>query len=187
MSAISDIYEWRKNLGSLDLSTERSHQAHYNTGGECHSRRPARNLVHGKMCDSDHVRMNGMGVICPRRGDVYAMEFTHSDTDCFQVYLDQANQDISWERPRNLLILDNASWHKTKSLKWGRFESVYLPPYSPDLNPIERLWFLIKAQWFSDFVAKTAEDLIAHLDKTLLWAMGRQEGNRQTCTIKQEL
>ena len=54
-------------------------------------------------------------------------------------------------------------------------------------NPIERLWLLIKAQWFSDFVAKTADDLIAHLDKALLWAMGRQEGNRQTCTIKQEL
>jgi len=133
--------------------------------------------------NGDHMRMNVMGVICPRRGDFYAMEFTHSDTDCFQVYLDQANQDISWERPRNLLILDNASWHKTKSLKWP----VYLPPYSPDLNPIERLWLLIKAQWFSDFVAKTADDLIAHLDKALLWAMGRQEGNRQTCTIKQEL
>jgi transposase len=137
--------------------------------------------------NGDHMRMNVMGIICPRRGDFYAMEFTHSDTDCFQVYLNQANQDISWERSRNLLIMDNASWHKTKSLQWGRFEPVYLPPYSPDLNPIERLWLLIKAEWFSDFVAKTADDLLARLDKALLWAMGRQEGNRQTCTIKQEL
>ncbi|MGD9818702.1 MAG: transposase, partial [Desulfomonilaceae bacterium] len=44
--------------------------------------------------------------------------------------------------------LCNASWHKSKSLNWGRFEPIFLPPYSPDLNPIERLWLIMKAQWF---------------------------------------
>jgi len=30
---------------------------------------------------------------------------------------------------------------------------LYLPPYSPDLNPIEKLWMVIKAEFFTDFIA----------------------------------
>lgn len=137
--------------------------------------------------NGDHMRMNVMGIVCPRRGAFHAMEFTHSDTDCFQVYLTHANAEIQFERPRNLLILDNACWHKAKCLDWGKFEPIYLPPYSPDLNPIERLWLLIKAEWFCDFVAKDMDHLIERLDRALLWAMGRASANSQTCSIKQEL
>ena len=39
----------------------------------------------------------------------------------------------------NIFIMDNASWHKAGRLKWGNIKPVYLPPYSPELNPIERL------------------------------------------------
>ena len=81
--------------------------------------------------------MNVTGVVKPRTGEFYALEFSHSDTTIFQVFLEHANRDISFERPRNLLILDNASWHKSKSLDWGRFEPIFFPLHSPDLNPIE--------------------------------------------------
>ena len=56
-------------------------------------------------------------------------------------------------RRRNILIVDNASWYKSSSLRWGAFEPLYLPPYSPDLNPIEKLWMVIKAEFFTDFIA----------------------------------
>lgn len=85
--------------------------------------------------NGDHLRMNVSGVICPRTGTFYGLEFSHSDTDTFQAFLNEANQDISFERKRNLLIVDNASWHKAKRLHWGKFEPIFLPPYSPDLNP----------------------------------------------------
>jgi len=42
-----------------------------------------------------------------------------------------------------------------------------LPPYSPDLNPIERLWLLLKAEWFADFFAKNREQLIDRIDQAL--------------------
>ena len=137
--------------------------------------------------NGDHLRMNVMGMVCPRQGEFYGYEFTHSDTECFQIFLDEANREIEFKRPRNLLIMDNACWHKSKSLKWGRFEPVYLPAYSPDLNPIERLWLIIKAEWFTDFVAKNMEQLIERLDQALNWAMNRQTENQRTCTIKKEL
>ncbi len=137
--------------------------------------------------NGDHLRMNVSGIVCPRTGQFYALEFTHSDRDSFQVLLDQANEDIDFERHHNLMICDNASWHKSKTLQWGRFEPIYLPPYSPDLNPIERLWLLIKAHWFTDFIAKSRDELCERLDRALCWAMDRSAENQTTCSIKKKL
>lgn len=103
--------------------------------------------------EGTHIRMNVTGIACPRTGECYSLIFSHSDTEIFQIFLNHANTDVDSQRKRNILISDNASWHKSKSLDWGRFECVFLPPYSPDLNPIERLWLLMKAQWFSDLIA----------------------------------
>ena len=127
--------------------------------------------------------MNATGIVCPRTGEFYALMFTHSDTQVFQVFLGHANQDVTFDRPRNILILDNASWHKSKSLDWGGFVPVFLPPYSPDLNPIERVWLLMKGHWFSDFFAKTKDDLIERLIKALNWITDRHEDNKKTCNI----
>jgi transposase len=137
--------------------------------------------------NGDHLRMNVSGMVNPRTGRFFALELSHSDRETFQIYLDEANREIAFERPRNFLIMDNASWHKVKSLSWGRFEPIYLPAYSPDLNPIERLWLVIKAEWFTDFVAKSYEQLIARLDAALCWVINRAELNQRTCRIKAEL
>jgi transposase len=132
----------------------------------------------------EHIRMNVAGMICPRTGQFYALEFTHMDSTIFQVFLDNANKDLKLERKRNLLICDNASWHKKKSLDWHGFEPVYLPPYSPDLNPIERLWLIIKAEWFADFIAKDKDKLMERLDKALVWLINRKKKNKNTCSIQ---
>ncbi len=96
--------------------------------------------------ESAHLRMSVSGMVCPRTGEFSALMFSHTDT---QVFLDYANQDLQLQRKRNILFCDNASWHKNASLKWGNFERVFLSPYSPDLNPIEKLWLIMKAEWFS--------------------------------------
>jgi transposase len=133
--------------------------------------------------NGEHLRMNVSGMVCPRTGQFYALEFTHSDSETFQTFLDEANKDLALERKRQILVLDNASWHHRKSLRWGRFEPLYLPPYSPDLNPIERLWLLMKAEWFTAFSTDKRQILIDRLDKALLWLINRQENNRKTCPI----
>ena len=49
---------------------------------------------------------------------------------------------------RCILVLDNASWHKSKkAIKYAESLGIilyFLPPYSPELNPIEQLWKWIK-------------------------------------------
>lgn len=53
-------------------------------------------------------------------------------------------------RPGQIVVLDNASFHKSLRTK-ELLESVgcnllFLPPYSPDLNPIEKFWATLKAK-----------------------------------------
>jgi len=69
------------------------------------------------------------------------------------IYEDTANTDVILAYFKNVLpklknksviIMDNATFHKGKQLK-ELFEKynhklVFLPPYSPDLNPIENIW-----------------------------------------------
>ena len=100
--------------------------------------------------NGDHPRLSILGCVCPRTGEFFAIEASHCDTDVFQAFLDEAAKSITPTQKRNILVLDNASWHKRKSLDWHFFEPVYLPPYSPDLNPIERIWLIMKADHFSN-------------------------------------
>ena len=53
-------------------------------------------------------------------------------------------------RPGQIVVLDNATFHKSQKTK-ELIESVackilFLPPYSPDLNPIEKFWANLKAK-----------------------------------------
>lgn len=53
------------------------------------------------------------------------------------------------DAPKIILILDNVRYHHAKLLtdflkKNNKLELIYLPPYSPDLNPIERAWWFMR-------------------------------------------
>ncbi|MDP8240629.1 MAG: IS630 family transposase [Candidatus Hatepunaea meridiana] len=104
-----------------------------------------------------HIRENVIGAVHPRSGQFVSIIMTGVNKEVFQVFLDElASQTIG----RNiLLIMDNASWHKAKSLKWHNIIPEYLPAYSPDLNPIEVLWLYLKEHYFKDWIAKTREEL----------------------------
>jgi transposase len=112
----------------------------------------------------DHLRANVVGAVCPASGESFAMIFDGVDTDVFQCYLDHLAQTVPHDpAKRRFLVLDNAGWHKAARLDWHHFEPHYLPGYSPDFNPIERLWLRLKADYFADFIAKSPDQLIQRL------------------------
>jgi transposase len=117
--------------------------------------------------NGDHIRLSILGIVCPRSGEFFAIEASHCDTDIFQAFLDEAAQSVTPVRKRNILILDNASWHKRKGLNWHFFEPLYLPPYSPDFNPIERIWLIMKADHFANLHCRTKATLIEKADQAL--------------------
>lgn len=50
-----------------------------------------------------------------------------------------------------VLVLDQAGWHKAKNLIVPQnITLLYLPAYSPELNPIERLWAYLKSHYLSN-------------------------------------
>lgn len=44
-------------------------------------------------------------------------------------------------------------------LTWHHIIPVFLPPYSPDLNPIERLWQHLKSHYIAGYITKRGEEL----------------------------
>lgn len=112
----------------------------------------------------EHIRANVIGAVCPESGQSFEMIFDGVDTDVFQCFLDHLAETIPPDpNKRRILILDNASWHKAVRLNWHHFECKFLPSYSPDFNPIERLWLRLKADYFTDFIAHTKQELIDRL------------------------
>jgi transposase len=65
---------------------------------------------------------------------------------------------------RCVLVLNNAIWHKVKTLNWHHIEPLYLPPYSPDFNPIERLWQHPKSHFLAGLITKHNEELYREAD-----------------------
>mgnify|MGYP005641280509 CR=1 FL=1 len=107
-----------------------------------------------------HLRRTVIGAVQPDSGKFFSAMFCHCNTDVFQVWLNEFALDHPPEEGKqDIVILDNASWHKVKRLNWHHFTPMYLPAYSPDLNPIERLWKSLKDQWFTDFYTRDGAEL----------------------------
>ena len=71
------------------------------------------------------------------------MFMSHLDSVCFNEYLKQLSKRFKNEKI--VLIMDNASFHKSKKLKIPKNIKIeYIPPYSPELNPQERRFEDIK-------------------------------------------
>jgi len=67
-------------------------------------------------------------------------------------------QELSKKNPKELkvVVLDNGSFHKSKKLIIPKnIILIFLPPYSPELNPAEKIWWQIK----QEFVCKSFETI----------------------------
>ena len=130
-----------------------------------------------------HLRMNVIGMVCPRTGQFFAIEASHSDSATYQAFLDEAHKTVSFQRTNNVLIMDNATWHRKTTTNWHDWQPQYLPPYSPDLNPIERIWNIMKARWFNNHVCKNEEKLLERLDLAILDIIDNPKSTQKTTAI----
>lgn len=84
-----------------------------------------------------------------------------TDTEVFQSYV--RGVLVPTLRPGDLVIMDNLSPHKNEQtltlIKQAGAQTQFLPAYSPDFNPIEKMWSKIK-QFLRSREARTAEALI---------------------------
>ena len=129
-----------------------------------------------------HVRKNVIGAVHPKSGKLVSLIVPHCDGDVFQGFLDtMAEEAPPTQGRRCVLVLDNASWHKVKTLNWHHIEPVYLPPYSPDFNPIERLWQHLKSHYLAGFITKSGEELTAKLITSIQTLLDKPQVVRSVC------
>lgn len=75
-----------------------------------------------------------------KTGDICSLLLPNVNKECVQIFIDEFAKTISGEA---IIVMDQASWHKGLLLP-KNIEIIFLPPYSPELNPVERLWQHIK-------------------------------------------
>lgn len=132
-----------------------------------------------------HIRENIIGAVAPQTGELFSLIVDGVDTDVFQLFLDEMAKAVP-PKPgvRQIFILDNASWHKAARLNWHHLEPKFLPGYSPDYNPIERLWLRLKADWFWDYFARTSQELIDRLCLALKSFIDQPAKTASICSIR---
>jgi transposase len=97
------------------------------------------------------------GAVSPINGNSFFLQMPHCNANNFQIFLDEfAAQDPDEFK---IIVLDNGAFHKAKSLIIPEnILLIFLPPYSPELNPAEKIWAKFKRN-FTNRLFKTLDDL----------------------------
>jgi transposase len=110
---------------------------------------------------------------------VYARETDRFNGQSFWDFMKLLQERSRQENQRVMVISDNAKYHHAKMHKARReaqapgFELDYLPPYSPDLNPIERVWKLTRRLCLHDEYFASLDSTIVAVEKEFAgWALG---------------
>jgi hypothetical protein len=99
-------------------------------------------------------------------GTLDTLILPHVNTDCMQIFLDEVATRHSGDRI--VMITDGAGWHNAASLSIPEnMRLVKLPPYSPELNPVEHLWDDLREKSFHNRVFKNIDALERHLSTSL--------------------
>lgn len=104
------------------------------------------------------------GCIEPETGIVVAGKADRGNTITFFSFLLKVTK--YYGNRKVVMVLDNVPYHHAKRLKpileryKHRLELAYLPPYSPDLNPIERVWWYMRKKITHNRYVQNLEDRI---------------------------
>ena len=115
-----------------------------------------------------HIReyRYAFGAVEPLSGENFFLVMPNCDTACTNVFL----SELSKQFPNNMILLvcDGAAWHKSKSLRCPEnIQLLSIPPYTPEMNPIEQIWKQIRSMGFRNEVFNSLSDVIDRLSETI--------------------
>jgi hypothetical protein len=118
----------------------------------------------------EHTRAYGAVSIGDGAWD--SLVLPRGDTECMQIFLDEVASRHRGDRI--VMALEQAGWHKSRGLAVpDNMGLVYLPPYSPELNPVENVWEELREKFFGNLVFA---DMDAPEERLLL-GLGHLEGH----------
>ncbi len=102
------------------------------------------------------------------------MVLPDADDVCFQIFLNSLSKHFS--RGDILLVLDGAPNHRSGDLIVpSNITLLFLPPYSPELNPKENIWEEIREKIFKNYALKSMKEVNAKLDDAVLYIDSRPD------------
>ena len=120
---------------------------------------------------------------------IYSREDDKFNAETSWAFLKKAEEQSRSDGKTVVLIIDNARYHHAKMHKAWReevssgFRLEFLPPYSPELNPIERVWRLTRRRRLPNQYFPTLESLRSAAESLFeTWATG-SEDLRRLCRI----
>jgi transposase len=95
----------------------------------------------------------------PLTGENLGLVFSTLDSDIMNIFLNELSEKIS-QNSHVILVLDNAGYHASGTLKIPKNVTLrHLPPYSPQLNPIEKIWEYLKGKFLGSRVFKNLDEI----------------------------
>jgi hypothetical protein len=100
------------------------------------------------------------GAICPKRRTGAAVIMPEVNVEAMNEHLAEISRCVS-AGAIAVLVLDGAGWHNSPRLKVpDNIVLLPLPPYSPELNPVENVWAFLRANFLSHRVWETYEAIL---------------------------
>ncbi len=91
-----------------------------------------------------------LGAVCPETGHAEGLLSPRLNTKVVNAFLSQFSKTLSADE-HAVLLWDGAGFHTAKELRVPQNVSVLrLPPYSPELNPVENLWHYLKSHFWGN-------------------------------------
>jgi len=89
------------------------------------------------------------GAVCPERGTGAAVVLPHVNIDAMNIHLAEISRSVT-HGAHAVVVLDQAGWHTSPKLRVPENISLRpLPPYAPELNPVEQVWAYLRANFLS--------------------------------------
>ena len=115
-----------------------------------------------------HIReyRYAFGAVEPLNGDSCFLVLPFCDTICMNVFLQELSKKYAEDEV--LLCCDSAAWHKSKTLVIPEnIHLFHIPPYTPEMNPIEQIWKELRKMGFRNEVFSTLNKVVERLCYTI--------------------
>lgn len=100
------------------------------------------------------------GAICPLHGKAAGLILPECNIEAMNLHLAEIAAAVA-PGAHAAVILDQAGWHVSdKLIVPSNITLVPLPPKCPELNPIENVWQYMRANWLSDRIFDTYDDIV---------------------------
>jgi transposase len=112
------------------------------------------------LCDQRYTWVHMMAAVQPATGEDFCLVMPEISTDVMNTFLAGFSATRAADE-HALMVMDGAGWHRSADLNMpGNVSLAILPAYSPELNPIERIWLYLRERHLSHRLLDSYDEIV---------------------------